>query len=85
MEQRVQKLESVLGSDPTHLVSSKNNVNGICLPMELQGPGSKVTVYSRLNWNLETFVVVRREENWRTQRKTLGAGKTQPTWCQLKG
>lgn len=29
MEQRVQKLETVLGSDPTHLVSSKNNVNGI--------------------------------------------------------
>ena len=31
-----------------------------------------VALISRSNWNLETFFW--REENWRTQRKSVGAG-----------
>lgn len=47
--------------------------------------GSEVTVHSRLNWNLETFIVVRREENWRTLRKTLEQGRLHPHMASTLG
>ena len=42
-------------------------------PKSPTGTCSRVSVYSRLNWNLEVMDLWR-EENWRTWRETVGAG-----------